>query len=459
MGRCSACNGAWEMSQGPLQGLPTPAGDVQAAPDGPKWPDNKKVSLLRALINPAAMAALPHRAPTVHPVDTTVTPEAPGRYERRGILGAGGIGFVELCWDRHLGREVALKRLRPRVDADATRRFLKEARVGALLSHPGIVPVYELGQRADGTLYYTMQRVQGRTLARALDEAELPERLALLPHLVAACYALAFAHEHGVVHRDIKPDNIMLGDHGETRVVDWGLCCERGGDVAQDRPLLEALEALRTASGTRTVAGAPIGTPAYMPPEQARGELKAIDQRADVYALGAILYELLTGQPPHPGPTALHILGRVLTEAVVPAAHLEPDAPPELCAIALRALAHRPEDRYPDAVAMARDLLAWRTGGRVGAHAYGRKARLQRWLSHRRGVAGAIALAVAAGLAGWGLHAAVSPAVEPASKIGVETGTSKAPTARPHPFVGRITHLPRPAPGDDPTPVAVVPPQ
>ncbi|MEZ4464953.1 MAG: hypothetical protein R3F43_10755 [bacterium] len=124
-------------------------------------------------------------------------PRAPGRYHRRGVLGVGGIGYVELAWDAHLGREVAIKRLRPGMKGDAVRRFLKEARIGALLAHPGIVPVYELGRRADGALYYSMMRIRGRTLAQALDGAELADRLALLPHLVAVCQAVAYAHERG----------------------------------------------------------------------------------------------------------------------------------------------------------------------------------------------------------------------------------------------------------------------
>ena len=264
-----------------------------------------------------------------------VTPEVPDRYARRGVLGVGGIGIVELSYDRHLGREIAIKRLKPtfsREDSlgrDATRRFLKEARLGALLEHPNIVPVYELGQRAGGGLYYTMKRIRGRTLAEALQGADLDERLAFLPHVIAVCNAMAYAHEHGVIHRDLKPDNVMVDAHGEALVVDWGLACERGADDVQSRALAQELEALRKASGTQTVTGAPIGTPAYMPPEQARGELQAIDERSDVYTLGAILYELLTGEPPFTGSSALHILKRVLdAEPVALPDALEPDAPP-----------------------------------------------------------------------------------------------------------------------------------
>ncbi|MGK0359232.1 MAG: tetratricopeptide (TPR) repeat protein/tRNA A-37 threonylcarbamoyl transferase component Bud32 [Bradymonadia bacterium] len=338
-----------------------------------------------------------------------VTPEVPDRYARRGVLGVGGIGIVELAYDRHLGREIAIKRLKPtlsREDSlgrDATRRFLKEARLGALLEHPNIVPVYELGRRADGGLYYTMKRIRGRTLAEALEGADLAERLAFLPHVIAVCNAMAYAHEHGVIHRDLKPDNVMVDAHGEALVVDWGLACERGADDVQSRALAQELEALRKASGTQTVTGAPIGTPAYMPPEQARGELKAIDERSDVYTLGAILYELLTGEPPFTGQSALHILRRVLdAEPVEQPDALEPEAPPELAAVALRALAKDPIDRYPDAAALAADLVAFQTGARVAAHAYGRGALAWRWLkTHRLGVGVACLLIVAAGLTWW----------------------------------------------------------
>ena len=338
-----------------------------------------------------------------------VTPEVPDRYARRGVLGVGGIGIVELAYDRHLGREIAIKRLKPtlsREDSlgrDATRRFLKEARLGALLEHPNIVPVYELGRRADGGLYYTMKRIRGRTLAEALQGADLDERLAFLPHVIAVCNAMAYAHEHGVIHRDLKPDNLMVDAHGEALVVDWGLACERGADDVQSRALAQELEALRKASGTQTVTGAPIGTPAYMPPEQARGELQAIDERSDVYTLGAILYELLTGEPPFTGQSALHILRRVLdSEPVEQPEALEPEAPPELAAVALRALAKDPTDRYPDAAALSADLVAFQTGARVAAHAYGRGALAWRWLkTHRLGVGVACLLVVAAGVTWW----------------------------------------------------------
>lgn len=340
------------------------------------------------------------------PAAITITPETPDRYTRRGILGVGGIGMVELAFDTHLGREVAIKRLKPALSRDtslgrdATRRFLKEARIGALLEHPNIVPVYELGRRTDGALYYTMKRIRGRTLAEALAGADLDARLAFLPHVIATCNAMAYAHEHGVIHRDLKPDNVMVDAHGEALVVDWGLACERGADDVQSRALAQELEALRKASGTQTVTGAPIGTPAYMPPEQARGELAAIDERSDVYTLGAILYELLTGAPPFTGQSALHILRRVLdAEPVDPPELLEPEAPKELAAVALRALAKNPADRYANAAALAADLVAFDTGARVTAHAYGRGALAWRWLkSHRLSVGAACLLAVAAGV-------------------------------------------------------------
>ncbi|MCA9527490.1 MAG: protein kinase [Myxococcales bacterium] len=214
-----------------------------------------------------------------------VTPEAPGRYERRGVLGVGGIGFVELAWDHHLGREVALKRLRPGLGGDAVRRFLKEARVGALLAHPGIVPVYELGRRADGALYYTMLRIRGRTLAQALDGADLADRLALLPHLIAVCQAVAYAHERGVVHRDLKPDNVMLtelaGRRDYVKVLDFGIAKVKKNDPGQQETV-------------QTRAGLIVGSLRYISPEQV--ESREITPQTDLYSLGGILYEMLAGR-------------------------------------------------------------------------------------------------------------------------------------------------------------------
>lgn len=261
------------------------------------------------------------------PVPPEPTPE--DRYEPGGTIGRGGMGVVEVAWDAVLRRDVALKTIEPgRPHGD---RLTREARLTASLEHPGIVPVYDGGTTPDGRPFYTMRLLRGRTLADAVDNSHSrPERLALVRHVLDAAAAVAHAHRRGVLHRDLKPPNIIVGELGETVVADWGLACT----------LTEA-----------EVPGSPVGTPGYAAPEQMAGG--PIDQRADVYGLGAVLYECLAGGPPGAAPP------RGL------------DAPPELIAITTRALAPAPADRYPDAEAFAADLLAWFEGRRVEAHSYG----------------------------------------------------------------------------------------
>ncbi len=291
-----------------------------------------------------------------------------GRRYRRGLLlGEGGMGRVTQAFDQRLGREVALKEVIVQSPAHEA-RLAREAAITARLDHPGIVVVHDAGRTPEGTLFYTMRVVRGRPLDRVLKDApDLDARLRLLRHVLHACEAVAFAHRHGVVHRDLKPSNIMLGEFGETQVLDWGLA----------RALGETTPAAPTQASTQTPDDSPdltrhgtvVGTPRYMSPEQARGA--APSPLADVWSLGAILFEVCAGRP-------LRDLRSIDSEALLAAATdpavpslrtVAPKVPRDLVALVERALAPAAW-RYPDAKALAADLAAWLDGRRIAAHAY-----------------------------------------------------------------------------------------
>ncbi|MCI0548534.1 MAG: serine/threonine protein kinase, partial [Candidatus Rokubacteria bacterium] len=225
-----------------------------------------------------------------------------GRYEVAGELARGGIGVVLKGRDRDLGREVALKVLRAEHAANPlmVRRLVEEAQIGGQLQHPGVLPVHELGLDADRRPFFAMKLVRGRTLAALLEERGEPtrDRRRFLSIFELVAQTIAYAHARGVIHRDLKPSNVMVGAYGEVQVVDWGLAkvLARGGVADDHIPEARAIATVRSAgrSDSRSEAGSVLGTPAYMAPEQARGEVEAQDERCDVFALGALLCEILT---------------------------------------------------------------------------------------------------------------------------------------------------------------------
>jgi tRNA A-37 threonylcarbamoyl transferase component Bud32 len=312
--------------------------------------DTVRVEVSTAPTLAEASAATPPPSPPRAAPGGAIDP----RYQIGEVLGRGGMGEVSLARDERVGRDVALKRLRVRdrgASSESIERFLREARVQGRLEHPAIVPVHDLGVDGDGVPYFAMKRLAGLTLAEILARhasgdpdavARFPRR-ALLARFAEVCLAVEFAHTRGVIHRDLKPSNVMLGDFGEVYVLDWGIAKVGAEEVAAAAPTLIARGDLATLDSKETAAGTVLGTPGYMAPEQLRGE--AIDHRADVYALGAVLFEILTGLPLHASAAAIP---STLDGAEARASVRCPDSlvPPELEDVCVRATARDPADRF-----------------------------------------------------------------------------------------------------------------
>ncbi len=320
---------------------------------------------------------------------------AGGCYAVEEEIGRGGMGTVYRAFDQDLKRHVALKVLRRDLCGEASRlaRFIEEAQATAGLEHPGIVPIHEIGLDDEGRVYYTMKLVRGRTLAqiveriRAGDAATAREftRFRLLEILIHVARAVAYAHERGFVHRDLKPQNIMIGTYGEALVLDWGLA--------------------RRLDAPDPIPGAIVGTPAYMAPEQAEGEAARLGPPADVYSLGATLLHVLAGRAPYEGAATPEVLTKLVTGERPPRARaLDPRVPRELDAICAKAMERAPERRYAGALAFAADLQAYLEGRPVAALPEGLAARaLKAARRNQRLVLGALvllAVARAASVAG-----------------------------------------------------------
>jgi eukaryotic-like serine/threonine-protein kinase len=342
--KCKACGQtfvAGDSSALETAVIPLPAPTGGAAPVAP---------------SPAPATTPAEAAPSAHTVRVAL-----GRFVIRQKLGAGGFGTVYRAYDPHLDREIALKVPNAGVLSDAKHieRFLREAKAAANLRHPHIVPVFDAGKDGD-TYYIASAFIEGKRLSDAVPERGMEfARAARLVRELAE--ALAYAHEQGIVHRDVKPQNVMLDGNDHLHLMDFGLA------VRQEE------EARLTADG------AVVGTAAYMSPEQARGQTDNPQPATDQYAVGVVLYELLTGTPPFKGPTPV-VVHNVIHLEPEPPRERRPYIPKDLETICLKAMAKVPEKRYPDCQALADDLRRWLEGEPVSARRMSLSERVVRWV-------------------------------------------------------------------------------
>jgi serine/threonine-protein kinase len=349
--------------------------------------------------------ARPERAaPEASPADGV-------RYRRLREHARGGLGEVHVALDVELKREVALKEIQERFadDSDSRMRFVREAEITGQLEHPGVVPVYGLGCYSDGRLFYAMRFIRGEAMESAIKRFhqadEQPGRESgerslelreLLGRFVAVCNTVAYAHSRGVIHRDLKPANVMLGEFGETIVVDWGLAKAldqaHGTETVAERPVPSG-----SGSSTATQMGQAVGTAGFMPPEQATGRLDELAPASDVFALGATLYAVLTGRAPYRGRDAK---SQAQKAEVMPARQRKRSVPAALEAVCAKAMAASPEERYADARKLAEEVRRWLADEPLDAYHEPLADRLRRWgRRHRTLVGVSMALLLAGVLA------------------------------------------------------------
>ncbi|MFO0985306.1 MAG: serine/threonine-protein kinase [Planctomycetota bacterium] len=394
-------------------------------------PDQSLAERLRALFGASIDPRIELKGePTTSdapPPKSAAAPALPkNRYTARGEIARGGMGVILKVWDQDLKRALAMKLMlgqqtgaaAPAEESLRLRRFLEEAQITGQLEHPGIVPVHEIGLDQNGQLYFTMRLVKGRDLraifALVAQGKEDWTQTRALQVILKVCEAMAFAHDKGVVHRDLKPANIMVGRFGETYVMDWGLAKlieERAGsDAPSSAQLTQSIihtdrNQISPGLHLETLDGDVVGTPSYMAPEQAAGRTSAIGPRADIYAVGAMLYHLLTGQVPFVAEgesvSASALLQRVLAGPPPPVHALNPQVPAELSAICEKAMAREPSSRYATMLAMAQDIQAYLEGRVVRAYQVGAVAEFKKWMRRNRGMAAGLLAAIT--MAGGGL--------------------------------------------------------
>lgn len=361
-------------------------GDAQ-----PRAPDASVVSRLKDLLGVSPGIQL--RNLTTESDFSLQTSKNLGKYVIEREIGRGGMGRVYLAFDRDLKRRIAIKVVSPDLASNREHlaRFVEEAQITGQLEHPAIPPVHELALDEGGNVFFTLKLLKGRTLKdiiqdlhiRRRETLERFSRIRLLMILQSVCNAVHFAHEKGVVHRDIKPDNIMIGDYGDVQLMDWGLA--KVLDAPEREPIEDLVETVRAEQGFVTLDGRVFGTLQYMAPEQAIGRNDEIEREADIYALGATLYEMLTLVPPRTGATPTELLEECRLGLVIPPAARAPrqKVPAALEEICLKAMELRPEDRYPTALEMAEAIQNFIDGSREEER---KRAESQRCLDEARKV-------------------------------------------------------------------------
>lgn len=348
----------------------------------------------------------PQQKPATRTVDAPIDFDA-GRYKPFATIGTGGQGIVYMAEDREVGRTVALKVMKQMslLGAGGRDQFVREAEITGYLEHPGIVPIYGLGRDEDGRPYYAMRYVRQDDLRKQIEtyhsaptgsDDRAKEFRRLLLAFINVCQTIAYSHSRGIIHRDIKPANVLLGPYGETAVVDWGLAKRLASSDPEETsdPFLESIEQDDQDSEKRSIMGLAKGTPAYMGPEQARGDWNIVGPASDIFSLGATLYTILAGRPPYTGRTAME---DAKAHRFEPPRQHKSDVPRALEAIVLKAMAKEPADRYTDAKALAADVERWIADEPVTAWREPFTIRARRWVkAHRTLVTTASSVATAA---------------------------------------------------------------
>ena len=281
------------------------------------------------------------------------------RYMHFKTIAKGGKAIIQSCLDRYLGRQVCFKQLKPEFRTNEVEqvRFLREARISAMLQHPATIPFYDLGRDLSGNLYFTMKLVHGYTLREVMDYRERYDLNQLINIIIDVAHALGYAHAHGVLHRDIKPENILVGPFGEVLVLDWGLAkVWRKSQVVAPNDDTKIIQSVASVDPSVTGLGGLEGTVTYMSPEQLKRD-DEIDGRSDIFSLGTVLYELVSGVTPHQADTVREMQEKILNEEPpVPSSRLRYPLPKLLDEVIMMSLSKRPKDRPMDALELVRLL-------------------------------------------------------------------------------------------------------